>query len=50
VGRTGWNPGSRGNILFEDVDPVHHDSIVWGWSMRGSLWPAASISGGCAVR
>jgi hypothetical protein len=19
-------------ILFEDVDPVHHHAIVWGWS------------------
>jgi hypothetical protein len=23
---------------------------VWGWSMRGNLWPAGTISGGCAVR
>src|SRR5882672_9279396 len=37
-------------ILFEDVNAVHHDSIVWGWSMRSNLWPAGTISGGCAVR
>src|SRR5689334_7167771 len=35
---------------FEDVDPVHHDSIVWGQPARSNLWPAASISGSCAVR
>ena len=37
-------------ILFEDVDPVQHDYIVWGWSMRSNLWPAGTISGGCAIR
>ena len=48
-GRVG-TPDLAETILFEDVDPVHHDSIVWGWSMRGDLWPAGTISGGCAVR
>ena len=39
-------------ILFEDIDPVHHDSIVWGWSspMRTNLWPTGTISGNCTVR
>src|ERR1700674_3409513 len=48
-GRVG-TPDFPETILFEDVDPVHHDSIVWGWSMRSNLWPAETISGGCAVR
>src|SRR5579864_8723251 len=48
-GRVG-TPDLAETILFEDVDPVHHDSIVWGWSMRRNLWPAGTISGGCAVR
>jgi len=38
-GRVG-TPDFPETILFEDVDPVHHDSIVWGWSMRSNLWPA----------
>ena len=48
----GWvgTPDLPETILFEDVDAVHHDSIVWGWSMRSNLWPAGTISGGCAVR
>ena len=48
-GRVG-TPDLAETILFEDVDPVHHDSVVCGWSMRGNLWPAGTISGGCAVR
>jgi hypothetical protein len=25
-------PDLTETILFEDVNPVHHDSIAWGWS------------------
>jgi hypothetical protein len=48
-GRVG-TPDLPETILFQDVDPVHHDSIVWGWSMRNNLWSAGTISGSYAVR
>jgi len=31
-GEDGLAPDLPEPILFEDVDPVHHDSIVRGWS------------------
>jgi len=43
-GRRVGTPDFPETILFEDVDPVHHDSIVWGWSMRSNFWPAEDIS------
>jgi hypothetical protein len=36
-GRRVGSPDLPETILFEHVDPVHHNSIVWGWSMRSNL-------------